>query len=179
MIRRILSSLALATVLSLPTQAEAQRFGPQVVWGDDSDLGLGVRAEWDVGSWFTGDAQMPVQLTRTRIATSFDWFFPGCDDDEFSGECSVDYWEINGNVLVPVTVGTVDPYVGVGLNIAHASVELDAIDFSSSDTEVGLNLLGGLNFLMGNVSSYVEGRFEIDGGEQFVLTWGVLLGSVE
>ena len=176
MIHRILSALAVVAVFSLPGQAEAQRFCPQVSWGDDSDLGLGVRAEWDVGSWFSG-ADMPEQLTRTRIATSFDWFFPGCDDNDLGIECSVDYLEINGNLLVPVTVGTIDPYVGLGLNVARMSVEVGAVD--ASDTEVGLNLLGGLNFLLGNYSSYVEGRFELDGGEQFVLTWGFLLGAVE
>jgi hypothetical protein len=42
---------------------------------------------------------------------------------------------------------------------------------------VGLNLLGGLKFALGSLSSYAEGRFELGGGEQLVLTFGVLVGG--
>lgn len=107
--------LALALFALAPRTLTAQaKFGGQVNWGDDADIGLGAR------------------------------------------------------VVAGSGVTSVAPYVGGGLNIAHSSN-------ATSNTELGVNLLGGLRFGIGPVvKGFSEVRLELSGGEQFVVTFGVL-----
>ncbi len=132
------------------------RFGPQLSWGDDdANLGLGARAVFNLRSL--------VNARGLEFVASFDYFFPEGND--------VDYWELNGNLsyLIPNVKGGLAPYVGGGLNVAHASAG------SQSDTEAGLNLLGGTRFrTSGKLSPFAELRFELGGGERVVITGGVL-----
>ncbi len=72
-----------------------------------------------------------------------------------------------------VEASSLAPYAGGGLNIAHKSKEFDD-GRSASDTDLGLNLLGGTQFGRGKVNPFVELRVELAGGEQFVLPGGVL-----
>ena len=86
------------------------------------------------------------------------------------------YWELPGNLAYFFKVeasSSLAPYAGGGLNIAHKSKEFDD-GRSASDTDLGLNLLGGTLFGRGKVNPFVELRVELAGGEQFVLTGGVL-----
>jgi hypothetical protein len=152
--RKVLFAVCLAAFALTPRAAQAQiGLGPQASIAEDADFGLGARATFGL------PAKIPLE-----IIASADYFFP---------EEDVDYWELNGEVvwLIPVTAPTVDPYAGAGINIAHASIE-----GGESDTEVGLNLLGGLKLHVGPVTPFGEFRFELDGGEQFVVTFGVLFG---
>ena len=133
--------------------------GAQASWGSDSDVGIGVRYE--------NDLNRLIPARNLRVVGSFDWFFPGNN---------VDYFEINANVAYQFTLpgSRIGPYAGGGLNIARANTDLGVLG-RSSDTQVGLNLLGGLRFpSAGRIRPYVEGRFELSGGEQFVLTGGLL-----
>lgn len=159
---RVFAAAAAALVIGT-ADAEAQAFGAQVNWGSDTDLGIGARLELGLPNLLT--SQGP--LANTFLIGSFDYYFPDCD------ECT--FWELNANLAVPITSSTIDPYAGIGLNIAHASVDTGAGEFS--DTDPGLNLLGGLRFRLGNLGAFGEGRFVLGGSEQFVLTFGVLLGG--
>lgn len=159
---RVFAAMTAALVIG-SAEAEAQAFGVQGNWGDDTDFGLGARLELGLPNLLT--TQGP--FSNTYLIGSFDWFFPDCN------ECT--YWEINANLAVPITATSIDPYAGAGLNIAHISVETGVGDVS--DTEVGLNLLGGIRFDLGTLGAFTEGRFELGGGEQFVLTFGVLVGG--
>ena len=150
--RKILVAAAVMLCLVGVQTASAQgfRWGPEVSLGTDTDLGLGARAEFD----FSGSA-----LT---IIASFDYYFP---------DGSVDYWEINGNLIYNFNIPsapTVTPYAGGGLNIGHASAE------GYSDTDPGLNLLGGARFDAGSIMPFAEVKFTIEGVEQFVVTGGIL-----
>jgi hypothetical protein len=159
--------VALGAALVIGTaDAEAQAFGAQVSWGDDTDIGIGARLEYGLPGLLTSQGA----LANTYLIGSFDWFFPDCPSGV---DCT--FWEINANLAVPITSSTVDPYAGAGLNIARASVESGT--FEASDTEVGLNLLAGLRFNLGNLGAFGEGRFVLGGADQFVLTFGVLLGG--
>lgn len=144
----------------LPAQT---RFGVQGSWGDDFDLGIGGRVALGLKSMFP---KAPVEFHA-----SFDYFFP----DEPAGVDRT-YWELNGNVLymIPGVRGNVGPYVGGGLNIAHRSEE--ELGVSRSDTEGGLNLMGGVQFKppRSRVRPFVEFRLELEGGDQFVLAGGVV-----
>ena len=150
--RKILVAAAVMLCLVGVQTASAQgfRWGPEVSLGTDTDLGLGARGEFD----FSGSA-----LT---IIASFDYYFP---------DGSVDYWEINGNLIYNFNIPsapTVTPYAGGGLNIGHASAE------GYSDTDPGLNLLGGARFDAGSIMPFAEVKFTIEGVEQFVVTGGIL-----
>lgn len=161
--RRILLATCTLFFLAIPGGLNAQlSIAPQVSWGDDVDFGLGGRVTLG----------LPIQDFPLEAIGSFDVFFP---DDE--GDVDLDYWEINLNAayLFPIVTPTVTPYVGGGLNIAHASVSVPEGfgGLDGDDTELGLNLLGGVKFPLRNVTPYGELRIELGGGEQFVLTGGV------
>jgi opacity protein-like surface antigen len=162
MIRRAMTVIALLVVVggmatTLPGQV---RFGAQASFGDDTDFGIGARLEY-----------VPRALFRNApvlSAASFDWFFP----DAPAG-VDVQYWEINYNVYYLFTADALRPYAGGGLNIAHASGSVAG--FGASDTQVGLNLGGGLRFrTAGRLTPFIEARVELSGGEQFVLTGGLV-----
>ena len=163
-LQRIVLGVVLALAVGV-SDLRAQRFGLQVDWGSDADLGLGARLEANARLASSG------AFSRSWFIGSFDYYFDACND------CS--YWEINLNMAVPVNAEGVRPYLGAGLNIAHISVDFDddILDDDPSNTEAGLNLLGGLRFPIGDLSSYLELRGEVGGGEQLVLTFGILLGG--
>ncbi|MDT8436836.1 MAG: hypothetical protein RRA92_08785 [Gemmatimonadota bacterium] len=136
-------------------RGQALNYGPQISIADDADFGIG------------GRLQLPLVGIPLTFAGSFDVFFPDGD---------VDYWEINGNLMYDFRLPeapTVTPYVGGGINIAHVSVDRDLLD-DRDDTDAGLNLLGGLRFDLAPLQPFIEAKFEIEGGEQFILTGGLL-----
>lgn len=142
-------------------QTRSVRLGPQLSYGSSSKLGLGGRLHANLRS-----------PDRLVIIGAFDWFFP----DEGRGEDRT-YWELNGNVAYRFKIeGTtaVAPYAGGGLNVAYSSRRPDGGGDGSSSTDLGVNLLGGTLFGSGPVLPFFELRVELAGGEQFVLTGGVL-----
>lgn len=155
--RKSLVAAAIMLCLMGVETASAQgfRWGPEVSLGTDTDLGLGARAEFD----FSGSA-----LT---IIASFDYYFP---------DGPAEYWEINANLIYNFDIPsapTVTPYAGGGLNIGHRSWD-GPDDDRRSDTDPGLNLLGGTRFDAGSIMPFVEIKFTIEGVEQFVVTGGIL-----
>jgi hypothetical protein len=143
------------------TQLSAQiRVGGQLNFADDFDFGLGPRI-----------VIADPALGEFRFIGTFDLFFP---DSPTSGD--FDYWELNGNVVYDFAITSapkLTPYVGGGLNIAHFSSSATG-GLGSSDTELGVNILGGMEFNVGAVHPFVELRIELEGGEQFVVTGGIL-----
>lgn len=158
---------AAALVAAVSTEGLAQgaarpfNLGGQVSFGGDSDLGIGIRYENQLNSLLPS-------MPTLRAVGSFDLFFPGQ---------GVDWMEFNiGAVYGFSALGSgVTPYAGGGLNIARMSFDLGPLG-SSSNTEIGLNVIGGARFrAMGRMTPYAEVRLELGGGEQFVLTAGVLV----
>jgi hypothetical protein len=146
---------ALAVFAAAPRMAQAQvTLGPTVAWHDDADVGVGATLTAGLSQFGEGFGFM----------ADFLYFFP----DGF------DYLEINGNVTydLPLEGSTVMPFVLGGLNVARISVDIGTLG-SASNTEVGLNLGGGIRFDAGNFRPTVAGRFELSGGEGFVL-WATL-----
>lgn len=170
--RKLLITGSLVILVFAPTAANAQiALGGQLSVADDYDLGLGARATFGLPT------AVPLE-----IITTADYFFP----DGMTG-IDVSYWEINANLvyLFSIPSSIVAPYAGGGLNFAHASVstdlsqlgivipgELPAIEGSQS--ELGLNLLGGAKFNLGSITPFGELRIELNGGEQFVFSAGAL-----
>ncbi len=145
-----------------PARSERPSFGVELDVGTDTDFGLGARAVFGLKSLFP--------KTPLDGQVGFIYFFP-------SAPTGVDakYWEINGNVAyrIPTRVrSSLKPYVGGGLNIAHASAT--AAGTTASDTKAGLNLLGGTTFkVKGQVVPFLEARGTIGGGKQVIFAGGV------
>ena len=145
--------------------AEAQRFGAAVSYGSDSDFGVGGRLEFDM----TGKLSKNPPLSRAFFIGQVDVYFPDC------GTVDCTWIEINPSFAVPITATTLNPYLGAGLNIARVSVSSGGV--SNSNTEMGINLLGGLKFGLGDMSAFSEARLSLGGGEQFALSFGILFGG--
>ncbi len=153
----LLALVVLVFTVGSASEAQAQvKFGVQASIAEDTDFGIGGRVAGTVA---------PRRVVK--IVGSFDIYFP---------DGPVDYWELNGNILymIPVQKSALAPYVGGGLNIAHISFDLPLLDpFGDfSDTDAGLNLLGGIEFGQ-QVVGFVEAKVELEGGDQFVVTGGI------
>lgn len=156
--KRLPGILGLAMAFSLLTAAPSSaqvHLGPQLSLGTDSDVGIGARVV----------AGVP-RYSGLEFAGTFDVFFPDGD---------YDYWELNGNLLYNFQLPEAPSlrlYAGGGLNVARID---DVGPNDVGDTEVGLNLVGGSKFPnSGPVTPYVELRGIIEGGDQLVLTGGIL-----
>ncbi|MEX2473338.1 MAG: hypothetical protein WEA34_14205 [Gemmatimonadota bacterium] len=149
----LLSILALG-VLATPRGAEAQvQIGPTLAYHDDFDVGVGG----------TLNVQMPALGDRIGFMADVLVFFPDMEN--------LNYLEFNGNVTYdfPVTNENVRPFALVGLNVARVSVDAPGGIDGGDNTEIGLNLGGGIGFDLGALRPTVGARLEISGGEGFVL----------
>ena len=155
-------------VMAAPAEAQVA-FGVHANYASDFDLGVGARAQSSLGNFVDAESS----LAALTGVLSFDYYFPDCG----GADCS--YLELNGNVQYPLEMGeNFAPYVGGGLNVARASVDLGEFgDGDASNTEIGLNALGGASFDLGGFDVFAEAKIELGGGEQFVLTFGTLLGD--
>lgn len=148
-------------VTGAPLAAQIDAVSPQLSFGD-ADLGLGVRFGFDASGWHPD----------VEIQLGLDIFFP----DSPPG-VDVGYFEINANAVRHFRIAdnrTLMPYAGAGFNIARASRSDDGVSFSErSDTDLGVNILGGVRFDLDRYDPFVELRFELGGGDQGVLTGGI------
>ena len=125
-------------------------FGVQASLADNSlDFGIGARFITDFHE----------VADRVQLIGTFDYFFPGG---------GLTYWELNGNLVYefPVRRSKLKPYLGAGLNLAHSSAG------GSSDSKLGLNLVGGINFRGESLKPFVESKIEIRDGGPFVVSAG-------
>ena len=154
------TTVAARTTVQAPLSTDKSLwYGPHASFADESDLGLGARAFYNL------DTRRPL-----AVITTFDYFFP-------SAPTGVDakHWEVNGNMAYQFARGRWKPYVGPGLNLARRSAEVALADVSASETSLGMNMLGGVRRTDGRKRQYfAEARYEIGGGEQFLVTAGVL-----
>lgn len=159
--------MAVALVVVGATTAEAQRFGAHAIWANDADIGLGARMEMDM----SGKLSKQPPLSRAFFIGQFDFFLDPCDPSD----CT--YFEINPGIAVPLNATTLKPYLGAGLNIARMSVDLGGTLGTQSDTDFGLNLLGGLKLNLSGLDAFTEARIALGGGEQFSIAFGILFGG--
>jgi Outer membrane protein beta-barrel domain len=159
--RSLLAAVA-GLLLMLPAAANAQvRLGPQLSWGDDTDLGVGGRVLANVES-----------LIHWDFIGTFDVFFI---DDNSNFDRS--YWEANGNLAYNFRIAdaqSLAPYVGAGLNISRFSIEDRSTGEERDNTDLGVNLFAGTQFEGTSVTPFAEFRIVAEGAEQLVLTGGIL-----
>ena len=166
MMKRILIFTVFSVLFSVSAYAG---FGAQVSYNhfespdgeitflEGGDFGLGVRSEFGAAS--------------LALVLSFDYYFP----DQEIGDLT--FYELNANLTFTFPMEGFRPYVGGGVGIARASFDEDF--FLDSETQTGVNILGGVKFSGGLVTPFVEARYVIyDEGEafdnRFVLAGGIL-----
>jgi len=160
-IKTILLILCLAGISNV---SNAQiRLGPLVAFGTDTDLGLGVKAKFDLNDKF-------------KISPSI--IYLG-GDKETIGASSVksSFIEINGDVHYAFSETESVLFYGIGgLNIITGSVKISGtgiIDGKTSDTDVGLNLGAGAEFgIADKFDAFAEAKFGVGGAEQLLISAG-------
>ncbi len=164
--RWIISGGAVPILLSLAApEAQGQlRFGPQVSAGSDSGAGIGARATFPL---------------RVGIGP-----LDGAIDASYASPSGVKSWiqtNVNARLQVPLAAdfGTV---IGAGLNASFISAEVGPGPTTETDTQFGLNLLGGISYpregiLGGRVVPFTELRGVVGGAEEVVLTIGLTFGG--
>ena len=137
--KKVLFTALLATVVSLTASAQT-RIGGLLGFGSEIEsLALGA-----VGEFMIKD--------NMGISPQLVFFF-----GKKEGDVKTSMWEINGNFNYYFLQESVDLYGILGLNVASVKVKYDGpstpgFNFSSSDTEIGLNLGLGANFPFSNDS---------------------------
>jgi len=166
-VRKFLSMTAIAAaVVAAPMQAQEMVTVPRspntiaitASYAEDADFGVGLRYENDLNKLISS------MSPNVHFIIGADYFFPGDPVDSYA--------ELNLNLSYQFgdMRRAIGPYFGGGLNLAR--LEAGPI----SDTEVGLNILGGLRFRSASrMVPFVEVRYEIGGGEQFVISGGLFL----
>ncbi|ACY49567.1 outer membrane protein [Rhodothermus marinus] len=158
----------LLTALFFVTVAKAQVPSPVT-------FELGPRVGYDIGGdveeAFVGvDARLGVMALPIDFQATFDYYFM---------EENVTFWQLGLNALLGFGPGIVfTPYVGAGLGIARTSVSADLGDFgefSASDTDTGINLIGGARFGVGPIRPFVQAQVTVLGDVDLVTIAGGLL----
>lgn len=158
--KRTISFLALF-LLSAAAQAQVPspvtfELGPRVghdIGGDVEETFLGV------------DARLGIMALPIDFQATFDYYFM---------EENMTFWQLSLNALLSFGPGIVfTPYVGAGLGIARTSIDMGIL--SASDTDTGVNLIGGARFGMGPLRPFVQAQVTMLGDVELVTIAGGLL----
>ena len=152
--------MAFLLVFALPLTSQAQwRLGTHAGYDVDvKELLIGVNAQFTISG--AAIAGVPLQFSP-----GFD-FYPGVGD-------GVSYWIADVDAHYPIQAQGFNPFVGGGLYMSRASVNAGTFG-SFSDTNIGLNLIGGAEFGTHDViRPYAEGKFRVGSGATFILKGGV------
>jgi hypothetical protein len=138
--------MAVVALLAAGTSFAAE-YGVQASFADNSiDFGIGGRVIADMDQLADG----------VRLIGSFDYYFP---------DGGWHYWELNGNLVYAFHLrrSRIEPYAGAGLVLGHRT----------GNSELGLNLLGGINLPTKSLKPFVEAKVELRDGGPFVIAVGL------
>lgn len=133
-------------------------------------LEIGPRVGYDLGDdiqeAFLGvDARLAIMMLPIDFQATFDYYFT---------EENTTFWQLGLHALLSFGPGVAfTPYVGGGLGIARASVSIG--EFSASDTDTALNLIGGARFGLGPIRPFVQAQITVGGDADLVTLAGGLL----
>jgi hypothetical protein len=140
-------------------------FVASVAFANDERLEFGVQASFadnDLDFGIGGRVSAPLDAVGDGFSLlgTFDLFFP-------DGPAS--YWEANGNLVYTFRLrrSRLHPYVGAGLNLGHWS------SGGASDSDMGLNVLGGINIPARRLRPFVEARVELRDNGPFLISAGL------
>lgn len=160
-----LFTLLILLALAVPftaQRAEAQfSLIPYLGYNTEDGLGplIGIGAEFDAPN--LGGLTLSIQPGIEYVFTDGD---------------GVDYLQLDGNVIARFGApgASILPYAGAGLGVAFVSYDIG--DDSETETELGLNLLGGIIFpgAFGFGNPYLQARYSlIDPFEAFSIMGGI------
>lgn len=160
--------------LTLPTDAQAQMDGETTV-RIGPRLGIPIGDLADGSSIFFGaEARVDAASLPVVPNASFDYYLTDADN------VTVIAVDLNALYEFEVDEQTFVPYAGGGIAITRSSFDAGDSQFasSSSDTEVGLNLVGGARFPLGSVEPFAQLNATLGGDAQRLGLTGGLLFSL-
>lgn len=135
-----------------------------VEYGSESSFGIGARGNVPLGRILSPEGRMgDATVSRLELAGSVHRFWPE----------GADYTEANLDLILPLLSlgdGAARTYVGGGLHLGRISP-----DVGETDTELGVNLLGGVRFDRRAVAPFFEIRGAMGGYDQLSAAFGVQL----
>jgi opacity protein-like surface antigen len=156
----LLVLLFLAFGIQTATAQIGIRIGPRVGYEIDdlNDLFVGADVRLDV-------ATLPVIINPT-----LDYYFVDADN--------VNLFQLSINALYTFGINNAvfTPYAGAGVGITRVSVDSEFGD--ASNTDVGLNIVGGAEFGFGNLRPFVQAQLTLDGENDLTTIAGGLLFSL-
>ena len=145
-----------------------------------SNIGIGPRAGYDFDweSLFIGvDARASVPSLPVGFNVTADYFFLE-DVEGFGSDYSQSLFKITANAIYEIGIDNqvFTPYVGAGLAISRYSADVDTGfgNFDASDTNVGLNILGGAYFGAGSLRPFAQLYLTAGDGSTVGIAGGVL-----
>ncbi|MEP0545314.1 MAG: hypothetical protein ABJF88_00115 [Rhodothermales bacterium] len=170
--------LALLVAFALPmtaNRAEAQfSLIPYLGYNLDAESFL-------VGIGTELDAPFSAGNLALGIRPSIEYLFIGDENFGFGSDVSVTALQINGDVIARLESASLNPFVGAGLAILSQSFSFDcegnpvceAVEDEAGGTEVGLNIVGGLEFdSIGFGAPFVQGRLTLLDGSAISILGG-------
>ena len=170
----LMVTVALITQFITPVQARAQlapvlqyNYGSGISGPDASDgavSGVGAGLRFPLKAWNQQRGVMGV--------FTFDYFFAPDYPVTDGSKHKQTYWEINmdGTYDLPKLKAV---YIGAGLNFTEQSVDYTGNVPGVIGTNLGLNALAGLHVGSKKAGGFVQGRAELGGGKQVVVSAGV------
>jgi outer membrane protein X len=149
--------------LSAQTTKGAMRIGAQLGYGTEIEsLGIGARFDYAI-------------TEQILLAPDLMYFF-GKSESNFD----LSWFDINlnGNYLFDIGNAEITPYALAGLNFGILSVDYDypsgipGTPGDTSSTEIGLNIGGGADFLVGTLTLFGEIRYVLGDADQLVIAAG-------
>lgn len=141
------------------------RIGALLAYGTEvENLGIGANAEFPIMDKLTISPSFIYYLPKDQVGVKVNWF------------------EINGNAnYYFLEQDNLSVYGLGGLNYSSVKVKYDGpyggiIDYGGADGRFGLNIGGGANFILGNLTPFAELKYVIIDGGQLVLAAGVKFG---
>jgi len=158
----------IALAATVPRAAHAQL---GVVVEADHGSKVGGAAAWGAG----GGIRFPLGYWSQRGGffgeITLDWFFPA--RTTVNGlSVSQTYWEANFDGVVDLKPA---PwlYVGTGFNFTDLSIDTGDLAAPYGGSELGVNLIGGIKLGNHRGAPFLQARYELGGGKQFVASAGV------
>jgi len=153
--------IVFALIAFAVTTSHAQKFlvGGGLVYGTEVEKG---------GIDIRGD----IRITNSwAIVPNINFFFPESSDAYKSGFTGIN---VDGHYLVNLGSGA-NVYPLFGLNFGHSSFKNKINDTKSGNTEIGINLGGGIEyFFSSKVAGFFELKYVLGDYDQGVLGFGVL-----
>ena len=182
-------TLALLLAIALPftaQRAQAQfSLIPQIGYNLDAEALL-----VGIGTEFV--APFEISNFDLAIRPAIEYIFVDSGDDITQGgvtfSSSVTSLQINGDLIARLNATNLNPFVGAGLAVYYTSVDndCDGSDLicgslgdsdGGSNTDIGLNLLGGLEFpgVVAFGDPYVQARITFADGTAISLLGGIII----